>query len=158
MDIWLTLVAVLVIDRITKFVVINNLSLFDSIVVIPRFFHITYIQNPGAAFGILAGQKWLFIIITFIFLGAIIYFQKRVPLEQKAIRICMGLIGGGAVGNLIDRLAYGKVIDFLDFKVWPYIFNFADSCLVVGGLLLALLLLKTDKQTKPEEECKGQER
>ncbi len=152
MHIWVTLLVVLVLDRVSKLLVQSNMALYDSIAVIPHFFHLTYIQNPGAAFGILSGQKWLLIIISIIFLGALIYFQKFVPPEQKLIRICMGLVGGGGLGNLIDRLAYGQVIDFLDFKVWSYIFNVADSCLVVGGILLAFLHLRLDKQVKPEKK------
>ncbi len=62
----------------------------------------------------------------------------------------MGLIGGGALGNLIDRLISGQVVDVLDFKVWSYIFNVADSCLVIGGLLLAFLVYRLDKKAKPE--------
>ncbi len=152
MYIWITLVGILILDRISKIIVQHYVPLGQSIVVIPHFFHITYILNPGAAFGILAGQNWFFISISILVIGAIIYFHKQVPVEQKLMSICMGLIGGGALGNFYDRLFVGKVVDFLDFKVWSYIFNIADSALVVGGLALALLIFLQDKKSKSVEK------
>ncbi|MGI6450350.1 MAG: signal peptidase II [Desulfitobacteriia bacterium] len=141
MQIWLTLAIVVLLDRISKFLIQTNLELGESLEVIPGFFHLTYIQNPGAAFGLLAGKNWLFVLTTVLVLGAIVYFQAKIP-DHKLIRICLGMIGGGALGNLYDRLFLGKVVDFLDFKVWSYIFNIADSMIVVGGFLLAFLIYK----------------
>jgi len=150
--IWIPLLAVVLIDRVSKIIVQNNINLGDSIVVIPHFFSITYILNPGAAFGILAGQTWLFIVIPILVLGAIFYFLKKVPADQRLLRVCLGMIGGGALGNLLDRLLFGRVIDFLDFKVWPYIFNFADSMIVVGGILLALVVYKMDRNRVEDKD------
>lgn len=145
MYIWLTIVLVLAVDRISKIIVQNNLNLGESLEIIPGFFHLTYILNPGAAFGMLAGKTWFFVFTAVLVVGAIIYFQGKVPAQQSLIRICMGMIGGGALGNLYDRLFIGKVIDFLDFKVWSYIFNIADSMIVVGGFLLLFLIYKMEK-------------
>lgn len=145
MYIWLTTVLVVVLDRISKLLVVNNLDIGESLEVIPGFFYFTYIRNPGAAFGMLAGKQWFFVIIAFIVVTAIIYFQKSISKDLKAIRICLGLIGGGALGNLFDRLFIGEVVDFLDFRVWSYIFNIADSAIVVGGFLLILLIYKHER-------------
>ncbi|MGI5901246.1 MAG: signal peptidase II [Desulfitobacteriia bacterium] len=145
MPLWLTLILVLVLDRISKLLVVSKISLGESIPVIPDFFHLTYILNPGAAFGILAGQKWFFVVISFLFLGAVIYFNRKIPREHKLMKIALGLVCGGTLGNLLDRLFIGQVIDFLDFKVWSYIFNIADSALVIGGLALAILVYRWDK-------------
>jgi signal peptidase II len=139
---WLTLVLVFALDRISKVIVQHNLNLAESLEVIPGFFHLTYILNPGAAFGMLAGKTWILILTALFVLGAIIYFQDKIPSDNRIIRICMGMIGGGALGNLYDRLFIGKVVDFLDFKIWSYIFNIADSMIVIGGILLIILIYK----------------
>lgn len=142
MHTWLTLVLVFALDRISKVIVQHNLNLAESLEVIPGFFHLTYILNPGAAFGMLAGKTWILILTALFVLGAIIYFQDKIPSDNRIIRICMGMIGGGALGNLYDRLFIGKVVDFLDFKIWSYIFNIADSMIVIGGILLIILIYK----------------
>jgi len=150
--IWITLAVVVVLDRLSKILVQSNMSLGESIPVIPHFFHLTYILNSGAAFGMLSGKRWFFIISSILVLGVIIYIQRELPSKNRLMRFCMGLIGGGALGNLLDRLFVGKVIDFLDFKVWSYIFNIADAALVVGAILLAFLILRQDSLTKRDSE------
>ncbi|NLP43718.1 MAG: signal peptidase II [Peptococcaceae bacterium] len=143
--IWLPFTIVVLLDRITKLLIVNNMSLGESVEIIQGFFHLTYILNPGAAFGILAGQQWFFIVTAIIVLVFIIYFQNKLPADQRLLRVCMGMIAGGAIGNLIDRLFLSVVVDFLDFKIWPYIFNIADSMIVVGGLLMVILVYRMDK-------------
>jgi signal peptidase II len=128
------------------------MNLGESIGVIPGFFHLTYILNPGAAFGMFSGKTWFFILTAILVLGAILYYQRIVSPKQRWIRICMGMIGGGALGNLFDRLFIGKVIDFLDFKVWSYIFNIADSMIVVGGFLLVFLIYKESAKAESKTE------
>ncbi|WP_368294038.1 signal peptidase II [Dehalobacter sp. TBBPA1] len=147
---WVTLIIVLVLDRLSKWAVQSNMMLGESQAVIPGFFHLTYILNPGAAFGMLQGQKWALVTVSVIVLAALFYFQRKVPQRQKLMRVSMGLIGGGALGNLWDRLLTGKVIDFLDFRVWPYIFNIADSMIVIGGILLIILLMRMKEDTNDE--------
>ena len=146
MYIWLTLFVVLILDRLSKMIIQANLELGQSIPVIPGFFHITYILNPGAAFGMLKGETWFFILTSMLVLGVIIFFQYKVPKEEKLMRICLGMIAGGAIGNLIDRLLSGKVIDFLDFKIWSYIFNIADSMIVVGGIIFVFLIYRSERE------------
>lgn len=150
MYIWVTMTVVLFFDRVSKIIIQNNMTLGESVEIIPGFFHLTYILNPGAAFGMFSGKTWFFILTAILVLGLIIYYQRIISPQQKLIRICMGMIAGGALGNLYDRLFIGKVVDFLDFKVWSYIFNIADSMIVISGFLLAYLIYKESAKAEAE--------
>jgi len=137
---WLTAVVTLIIDQCSKYIIKNNMSLYESIPVIPNIFHLTYIENPGAAFGLFANQRVFFIIITLIILGAVIYFYRHLKKQQIILKIALGMVVGGAIGNLIDRLRIGTVTDFFDFRIWP-VFNIADSAIVIGMVYTAYQLL-----------------
>lgn len=115
-------------------------------IIIPKIFHITYILNPGAAFGLLAGRTWIFVVTAIVVFLAVIYAHLRLPKDARAIRLALGMIGGGALGNLYDRVVIGKVVDFLDFRIWPYIFNFADSMIVIGAGILILTIYLNEKK------------
>jgi len=134
--IFLITTLVVLLDQLTKFVVKSNLKLNESIEVIKGIFHITYSHNYGASFGLLEGYTWLFILFSFIVIGAAAYYWKRIP-NKKSVIWMTALVLAGAIGNLIDRLAYGYVIDFFDFRIWP-IFNIADLALMIGcvGLII----------------------
>jgi len=144
---WLWLSGVMVVlDQITKVWVDLNLSLHESIPVMPSF-SITYARNYGAAFSFLseAGgwQRWFFAVLAIaVSVGIVIYLKKLKP-EEKLLAVSLSLILGGAIGNIIDRVLYGYVIDFLDvyYQVyhWP-IFNIADSAITVG---VALMLIES---------------
>ncbi|AEG60577.1 signal peptidase II [Desulforamulus ruminis] len=132
----LVMLFTLALDRYSKFIIMNKMTEGQSIPVWNKVFHLTYIQNPGAAFGLLAGKTWFFIMITTLVLLAMVlgwrWIQKAGPLYHWAL----GLVAGGALGNLIDRLLYTRVIDFLDFRIWP-VFNLADTAICIGvGLIL----------------------
>jgi signal peptidase II len=114
--------------------------LYESIPVIPNIFHLTYIENPGAAFGLLANQRIFFIVITIIILIAVIYFYRQLKPGQILLKIALGMVVGGAIGNLIDRLRIGMVTDFFDFRIWP-VFNIADSAIVIGMIYISYQLL-----------------
>ena len=131
---------VMIFDQIPKAIILNTLPLYHSISVIPGFFNITHIHNPGGAFGLFANQSsslrnvfFLFISILAVFL--IYYFYKNTPKTHPLLATGFALIFGGAIGNLIDRIRFGEVIDFLDFYIgnyhWPA-FNVADSAISVG--------------------------
>lgn len=131
---------VVVIDRITKLWVMHTMHLGQSIVLIHNIFYLTYIQNPGAAFGILDRDNPhilnpFFYVITVLATLFIFVIQRFIPYDQKLPRISLGMIWGGALGNFMDRFLYGKVVDFIDigYKIyrWP-VFNIADSCISVG--------------------------
>ena len=125
------LIFIIAIDQLSKFYVQTVMPLGLSIPVIPNVFHITYILNPGAAFGILENQRLFFILVAVVILMAAVCFYSRLQREPKLIRYGAGLLLGGAAGNLIDRIQTGYVIDFFDFRIWP-IFNIADIAIVVG--------------------------
>ena len=143
--------AVVVADQITKALVLANLPLYHSLTVIPGFFDITHIHNPGGAFGFLAGsgpgvRKVVFLFVSLLALVLIFWFYIKIPLTHRFLATGFAMIFGGALGNLIDRIRFGKVVDFLDVYIgsyhWPA-FNVADSAICVGiGIFVLLLVLK----------------
>jgi len=138
------LVAALVfaLDFLTKHLVASHLALGQSVPLIPQFLYITYIDNAGAAFGLLQNQTLLFLAITAVVIALILTYGRRVARTSPLLGYAFGLQLGGALGNLLDRLLYARVIDFIDFHVWPYIFNVADASIVIGGALFALVVLR----------------
>jgi len=139
---------VIVVDQITKIYIDTAFLLHESLPMIPDLFSITYIRNPGAAFGLFAGQSSLFrtlffsgvSVVALSFLGIMVY---QVPKDDHWQTVSLSLLLGGALGNIIDRVRIGEVIDFLDFYIgtyhWPA-FNVADSAITVGVTLLMLHL------------------
>lgn len=131
----------LILDIITKQLIIRTMIEHQSIVLIKNFFSITYAKNTGVAFSFLEGKVPLIILMTIIVIFFIFKYIKN-TLLNKAESISYGLVLGGAIGNLIDRLIYGYVIDFLDFNLFGYafpIFNLADTAIVIGIILLFIL-------------------
>ena len=126
---------VLFFDQLTKFWVQNSMLPRDSIPLIPGVFHLTYVQNTGAAFGFLREKTLFFIAVAVLVLGFIIFLIPRLPRGNLFLRVVFGLLLGGALGNLIDRIRFGYVVDFLDFRIWP-VFNIADMAIVVGVCFL----------------------
>jgi signal peptidase II len=160
---WILLVfciGVLLLDQWTKSMVVQKLPLYQRVEVIQGFFNLTHVRNTGGAFGIFGGEKGglgsiLFVVVSLIAVGAIIVLFLRIKENERTLAISFSLILGGAAGNLIDRLRYGDVVDFLDFHLstyhWPA-FNVADSAICIGIGLMALELLKGDhkKTTKSQ--------
>ncbi len=140
---------VLILDQVTKAWVHGQMALHQSVEIVPHFFNLTYLRNTGAAFGFLAGgptalRVGFFILISAVAIGCIVYLLKNLRSDQTPWSAALASILGGAVGNLIDRLRMGEVIDFLDFHWyswhWPA-FNVADSAITVGVILLAYQLI-----------------
>lgn len=137
-----------VIDQFIKYITMKNLNLYQSINVIDNFFSITYVENDGAAWSILSGNKLILIFLTLV---ALILINKFYIINQKLNvneKIIYGTLIGGIFGNLIDRIFRGVVIDYLDFKIFNYnfpVFNMADICIVVSVILLAILILRGEK-------------
>ena len=135
----------LLLDRITKLFITNNLVLNDSYTIINNFFNITLVHNDGAAWSILSGNRLLLIIISFIALFIIYFLFIKNKKLSKLEKIIYGMLIGGIIGNLIDRILYGYVIDFLDFKIFNYnypVFNIADCCIVIAAILLIIDIVK----------------
>ena len=131
--------AVLVLDRFSKIIVSKYLSLNNSLPLIKGVFHISLVHNRGAAFGFLKNQLPLFIAAAFL---AVIFIWRALKTnkDNKVYTIALSLILAGALGNLIDRLFYGYVIDFLDFRIWP-VFNIADSAITIGAVILGWTII-----------------
>ena len=150
----ITCFVILLLDQSTKYMVGKYLPLHRRIEVIPGFFNLTHVRNPGGAFGILggAGQGWgtlFFVGVSVVAIGSLLFFFKRIKEDEKNLGLSFSLVFAGAIGNLIDRLRYGEVVDFLEFYVstfyWPA-FNIADSAICIGIGLMALELLLHDQK------------
>lgn len=135
--------AVVILDQFSKFIVVENMALGESIPIIEEVFHLTYILNPGAAFGMFAHNRLFFIAIAVIVIGIIIWARREILASQWEVKAGCGLFLGGAIGNLIDRARQGLVIDFFDFRIWP-VFNIADIAICIGVGLIIWNLLKTE--------------
>lgn len=133
------IISVLFLDQLTKFLAARFLQLNTSLILIKNFLNLSLVHNRGAAFGILKNQLFVFVIISLLAIALILYHLKDKK-RSRLSSISLSLILGGAVGNLIDRLRFGFVIDFLDFRVWP-VFNVADSAITIGVVLLSWELL-----------------
>ena len=143
--------SVVILDQVTKYLIHHKFRLGESIPMIQNFFHLTYVRNTGAAFGLLADANPafrvpFFVIVPIVALAAIAYIFKKIPADDIKLSCALSLVVGGAVGNLIDRVYFGFVIDFLDFFIgvnhFPA-FNIADSAICVGvGLLMLDLLVQ----------------
>lgn len=145
----------IIIDQLTKWGILQNFELYDEKILIPSVFSLYYIQNPGAAWGIFAGRMTFFYIITVLVIGYLIYNFHKYKIESKLARLSFSFILAGAIGNFIDRLAYGYVVDMfrLDFINFP-IFNVADVCLTIGvGLMIIYVLFfeKDENEVKEKE-------
>lgn len=135
---------VMFLDLVTKYYIVKTMSEGMSIPVIDGIFHITYILNAGAAFGMLENQRMVFIAVALLLSVFFVGYFKSILKEPLLFQLGVGLLMGGALGNLIDRIRLGKVIDFLDFRIWP-VFNVADIAICVGaGLILWEVLHKKD--------------
>ncbi len=150
------LLLVVVLDQLSKSWVVHHFMLYESREIIPGFFHLTYLTNTGAAFGLFAGRPgWLrqvfFIGVAVVAAAVIFFLHRRIKGISRWYTVGLAMVGGGAVGNLIDRIRLGSVVDFLDFSVsghhWPA-FNVADSAITVGVaiILLVNVLLAGRKQ------------
>ena len=158
MVVWLTMLGVVLIDRLIKVYIQGHFVPGQSLVVIPKVFHITYVLNPGAAFGLMSGQTWILITTAVVVIGGVLYAQRKLVNAPLVMRLALGMIAGGALGNLYDRVKWGLVVDYLDFRVWPFVFNLADSMIVIGvGFLLLLLYRQEYKENSEDKAELGEE-
>ena len=147
---------VLLLDQIIKLVVMNNMNLHQEIKIIPNFFSLYYVENPGAAFSILGNQTMLLIIVSVVCLILIKEYIKKDKEFSNLSIISLGMIIGGTIGNLFDRILYKAVIDYLAFDIFKYsfpVFNLADIAITVGaGLLLLSYFIDNFKKKKISRE------
>ena len=147
--IWITLVILLLLDRVTKRLTLTFLDGID-LELLP-YLHLNYVQNTGAAFGMMQGGNLIFILITLLVVGYILKSWKELCAYGALVKWGIVLILGGALGNLYDRITLGFVVDFIDLRVWP-VFNVADSFITIGGCMLGLSLLKPFKHVTEEKK------
>jgi len=140
---------IVILDLISKAIILTKMPLYRSIEVVPGFFSFTHIQNAGGAFGLMANQSFevryiFFIIVSSLVMCLILLLYKNTPNTHSLLAAGFAMIFGGAAGNLIDRIRFGKVVDFLDFYIgdlhWPA-FNVADSAITIGTAILIFHIL-----------------
>ncbi len=141
---WLAAVAALVLDQITKQIVGSGFAPGESKLAIPHVLYWTYVQNHRGAFGLFGNQAWLLVLMSLAVLAVFWFAFRESATQSRLVQIAFGGIVGGAIGNIVDRFHYGFVVDFIDLRWWPEVFNVADSCITVGVVLLVLGSLRRD--------------
>ena len=148
------LAAAIILDQWSKWIVSGRMALGTSIEVLGRFFRLTYIHNPNAAFGIALFGGGFHLIFSIVALGLLLFVRYKTPRSQRGSRIALTLILGGAIGNLIDPLRMGEVVDFFDFAIgryhWP-VFNVADIAVTVGVFLLLFSYIRDSAQQSADK-------
>lgn len=145
------IIVILLIDLLSKHIVMKTISLNESIDIIKNFFRLTYTHNDGAAFGIFGGKTIFILIVSFFVLSYLLFELFRNKKANRTIDLGITLIIGGLLGNLIDRLYFGYVRDFLDFKIFNYdfaIFNIGDTAIVIGATLFLIGIIMEEKICK----------
>ena len=137
--IFIIVTSVILLDQTTKFLALRFLQLNTPVPLIKNFLNLTLVHNRGAAFGLFQNQQFLFVLVSFFAIGLILYNLKN-KTNSIILKLSLSLILGGCVGNLIDRLRFGFVVDFLDLRIWP-VFNIADSVITIAAVLLIWELL-----------------
>ncbi len=147
---------VVIVDRLTKFLIEQRFGLGEGLMLVPGFFDLTYVQNTGVAFGMFASSSSPFRVVLlsgFAVAAAVIVviYSVQSPVSQRLLQTALALILGGALGNLYDRLLYGYVVDFLDFYLWAYswpTFNIADTAISVGVGILAMEVIRDEIRSR----------
>lgn len=155
---YIVALVIIALDQWTKWLIVKNMVLGESITIIENLLYITSHRNRGAAWGILEGQMWFFYVITVIVIIGIIYYMTKFAKGSKLLGISLSLVLGGAIGNFIDRVIRQEVVDFINTFPFGYnfpVFNVADSALVIGvGLLLVQMVLE-EREAKEKSNGKS---
>ncbi len=142
----LIIIASVILDQLTKIIVVNSMALYESVPLIEGIFSFTYIHNYGAAWGILKDHRWVFILVTAIAIIILPIFLYRYRKLHFMFGFSLSLIIGGAIGNMIDRVCLGYVVDFLEFTFIDFpVFNIADICVTGGAALMFVYIAFIDK-------------
>ena len=146
--IWIISFICIIIDQIIKFIINNNINLYDQNTIIDNFFYLTNVRNYGAAWSILTGSRIMLIIVTILIMIGLYYFFIRKEKLKKYEKVIYGFLYGGIIGNLIDRIFRGYVIDYLEFYIFGYsfpVFNLADILIVISMFFIIISVIKGDK-------------
>ncbi|MBQ1194946.1 MAG: signal peptidase II [Clostridia bacterium] len=154
---WIILLVLIIFaDQLSKWLVVALLQGKESVYVIPGVLRFTYVENDGAAFGMLDDHRWVFLVLSTVMIIALIFYIVKYKPSSKWVMTSLILIVGGGIGNMIDRILLGYVIDFIDFcafpQLWRWVFNIADSAVCVGTFMLSVwLIIDTVKEYKREK-------
>ncbi len=154
---WIILLVLIIFaDQLSKWLVVALLQGKESVYVIPGVLRFTYVENDGAAFGMLDDHRWVFLVLSTVMIIALIFYIVKYKPSSKWVMTSLILIVGGGIGNMIDRILLGYVIDFIDFcafpQLWRWVFNIADSAVCVGTFMLSIwLIIDTVKEYKREK-------
>ncbi|MFS0782380.1 signal peptidase II [Bacillus sp. 1P06AnD] len=154
MKYYIVALILIALDQVTKYAIVKNMELGESIQVIGDFLHITSHRNTGAAWGILEGQMWLFYLITIVVVAVLVYYMQKMSKTHVLVGLSLAFMLGGAIGNFIDRIFRKEVVDFIDTNIFGYdfpIFNVADAALTVGVALLIIFMLFEEKIMKEKK-------
>ena len=153
MLIWFLIAAIAVIlDQVTKWLAVEFLTKVETVPLIQNVLHLTYLENTGAAFGILKNNRWVFLIISTVAIIALLAYIAKFPPKSKLLGVGLSFIVGGGIGNMIDRVLLGYVVDFIDFRLINFaVFNVADSFVCVGAVLVLIyVFFFSDKKKEVE--------
>ncbi|MFD2616951.1 signal peptidase II [Terrilactibacillus laevilacticus] len=148
---YLLALIVLGIDQVSKYMIVKNMDIGQSITMIPDFLYITSVRNKGAAWSILEGQRLFFFIVTFVVLIIVIYYMQKIGRFRPLLGLGLAFVIAGTIGNFLDRLFRGEVVDFIHTVFGSYqfpVFNVADSSLFIGVVIIICYLLITEKKEK----------
>jgi signal peptidase II len=152
---FIILFLLLVFDQISKYIIASNFNLYEKMIIINNFLKLEYIQNTGISFGLFSGNGIIIIIASLLIIGFMIYDMSKN--ESNIHKICCTLILSGAIGNLIDRIFRGYVVDFISFTLFNHqmaVFNIADVCIVIGVLLYIFLMFVEGKKENGKNNSK----
>ena len=136
-----TLLVTFFLDQLSKFLILKTLSAGQSVPVLPSSFHLTLVHNTGIAFGLLQGRSQVLFWVNLVILAVLFILMGLRLFKKPTLQIGVGMIAGGGLGNLVDRIRFGSIVDFLDFRIWP-VFNLADSAICIGTFLVLLALFQ----------------
>ncbi|MBQ8208334.1 MAG: signal peptidase II [Clostridia bacterium] len=152
MLIWfLIIIGTIVLDQVTKWLAVEFLTKVETIPIIKDVLHLTYLENTGAAFGILKNNRWVFLVISTIAIIAIVFYLIKFPPKNKWLGFGLSFFAGGGIGNMIDRILLGYVVDFVDFRLIDFaVFNIADSFVCIGAALMVIYIFFFSEDKKKE--------
>lgn len=151
------IIATVALDQLTKYIVLQNIPMYADVPAIPGVFHFTYIENKGAAFGMLADHRWVFLVVsTVAIIAFLVYLLKWKP-KDVLLRVSLSMIVGGGIGNMIDRVLRASVVDFIEVDFMNFaVFNVADIFVCVGcGLMVLYVIISEIKDAKIKKAKEG---
>ncbi len=146
-------------DQITKYLVVQNIGMYETVDVLPNVFHFTYIENKGAAFGMLSEHRWVFLVISTVAIVVFVFYLIKYKPKDVLLRTALSMVIGGGIGNMIDRCFRGSVVDFIEVDFIDfYVFNVADMFVCIGcGLMILYIVLSEVKESRAKKTEKEKE-